>query len=112
MIPRHAAAMLSYAGIICVMATGAVAGGDAAIGRQMAGQCAGCHGIDGVAKRPDVPHIGGESEIYLKSQLEAFRAGDRHHEQMSIIAQGLQDEDIAHLIAWYSSIRFSVTLPD
>lgn len=86
--------------------------GDAVIGRQMAGQCAGCHGIDGIAKRPDVPHIGGESEIYLKSQLEAFRSGDRHHEQMSIIAQSLQEEDIAHLIAWYSSLQFSITLPE
>ena len=112
MVRRSRTAMLGCAVVFCVGTSGAVAGGDAAIGRQMAGQCAGCHGIDGVAKRPDVPHIGGESDIYLKSQLEAFRSGDRHHEQMSIIAQGLQDEDIAHLIAWYSSIRFSVTLPD
>ncbi len=78
----------------------------------MAAQCAGCHGIDGVAKRPDVPHIAGESDIYLQAQLEAFRSGDRHHEQMTIIAQSLNDEDIDHLIAWYSSIRFDVTLPD
>ncbi len=86
--------------------------GDVATGRRMAAQCAGCHGIDGVAKRPDVPHIAGESDIYLQAQLEAFRSGDRHHEQMTIIAQGLDDEDIGHLIAWYSSIRFTVTLPD
>ena len=112
MVPRITAAMLGYACVFSVLATGVARGGDAAIGRQMAGQCAGCHGIDGVAKRPDVPHIGGESDIYLKSQLEAFRSGDRHHEQMSIIAQGLEDEDIAHLIAWYSSIRFTVTLPE
>ena len=86
--------------------------GDAETGRRMAAQCAGCHGIDGVAKRPDVPHIAGESDIYLQAQLEAFRSGDRHHEQMTIIAQGLDDEDIGHLIAWYSSIRFTVELPD
>ena len=88
------------------------AAGDAAVGRDLARQCSGCHGIDGVAKRPDVPHIAGESDIYLQAQLEAFRSGDRHHEQMTIIAQGLDDEAIGHLIAWYSSIRFTVELPD
>ena len=96
---------------LCLAALPASAG-DAATGRRMAAQCAGCHGIDGVAKRPDVPHIAGESDIYLQAQLEAFRSGDRHHEQMTIIAQGLDDEDIGHLIAWYSSIRFTVELPD
>ena len=32
-------------------------------------------------------------------------------EQMSIIAEGLSDEDIADIAACYSSIQFSVTLP-
>ena len=112
MVSRLTAAMLGCAGAFSVMASSAAMGGDAVAGRQLAVQCAGCHGIDGVAKRPDVPHIAGESEIYLKSQLQAFRSGERHHEQMSIIAQGLDDADIEHLIAWYSSIRFTVTLPD
>ena len=110
MVSRLLATVIVSAGALAV--TAAYAGGDEAVGRGMARQCAGCHGVDGIAKRPDVPHIAGESEIYLKSQLEAFRSGNRHHEQMSIIAQGLNDEDIAHLIAWYSSIRFAVTLPD
>ena len=101
-------------GVACALGIASIPAkaGDAATGRRMAAQCAGCHGIDGVAKRPDVPHIAGESDIYLQAQLEAFRSGDRHHEQMTIIAQGLDDEDIGHLIAWYSSIRFTVTLPE
>lgn len=106
------AAALACAVAACLPPAVAAAGGDAATGRRIAGQCAGCHGIDGVAKRPDVPHIAGESEIYLLAQLRAFRSGARHHEQMSIIAQGLDDEQIDHLVAWYSSIRFDVTLPD
>ena len=94
------------------LTTAASAAGDVATGRTMARQCAVCHGIDGAAKRPDVPNIGGESEIYLKSQLEAFRSGARHHEQMTIIAQGLTDDDIAHLIAWYSAIEMTVKMPE
>ena len=31
---------------------------------------------------------------------------------MSLIAQNLSDEDISDLAAWYSSIKFSVTLPE
>ena len=100
-------------GAVCVLGLALPASaGDTETGRGLARQCAGCPGIDGVAKRPDVPHIAGESDIYLQAQLEAFRSGDRHHEQMTIIAQGLSDEDIDHLIAWYSSIEFSVNLPD
>jgi len=82
-----------------------------AAGREKAQQCQTCHGIDGVGKMPDVPNIGGESEIYLVTQLEHFRSGERQHEQMSIIAEGLTDQDIADIAAWYSSIQFSVTLP-
>jgi len=84
---------------------------DASAGRKKAQQCAVCHGIDGVAKRPDAPNIGGESSMYLTKQLEAFRSGERHHEEMSIIASGLSDEDIADLAAWYSSLQFEVHMP-
>lgn len=111
MLSRLSLGALGSAFVLCLTTALAFAG-DAEVGRGMARQCAGCHGIDGVAKRPDVPHIAGESDIYLKAQLEAFRSGDRHHEQMSIIAQGLDDEAIGHLIAWYSSIGFTVTVPD
>ena len=85
---------------------------DAAAGRQKAAMCQTCHGIDGVGKLPDVPHIAGENTEYLVSQLDAFRSGKRQHEQMSIIASGLSDEDIADLAAWYSSIQFTVTVPE
>jgi cytochrome c553 len=84
---------------------------DAAAGRVKARMCQNCHGIEGVAKMPDVPNIGGESAGYLTRQLTHFRSGERKHEQMSIIAGSLSDQDIADLAAWYASIQFSVTLP-
>jgi cytochrome c553 len=90
---------------------GGTAAADAAAGKAKAGMCRACHGIDGVAKQPDAPNIGGESAIYLERQLRAFRSGERKHEQMSIIAGGLSDEDIADLVAWYSGIKFSVQVP-
>ena len=85
---------------------------DAAAGKKKAARCAVCHGLDGLAKQPDAPHLAGESPIYLTRQLQAFRSGERKHEQMSIIAQGLSDEDIADLVAWYSGLKIAVTMPE
>ena len=87
-------------------------GGDPAAGRKKAGLCRTCHGLDGVARIPIAPHIAGESEIYLATQLKAFRSGKREHEIMSVIAKNLSDEEISDLSSWYASIKFQVTMPE
>ncbi len=84
---------------------------DAKTGRVLAVKCQVCHGLDGVAKIPIAPHLAGESEIYLQTQLKAFRSGKREHEMMTVIAKDLSDEEIADLAAWYSSITISVSMP-
>ena len=86
--------------------------GDAAAGRDKAAACRACHGLDGIARLPNAPHIAGESELYLIAQLRAFRSGERKSELMSVVAQSLSDDDIADLAAWYASIEFTVTLPE
>ncbi|MEZ5732478.1 MAG: c-type cytochrome [Paracoccaceae bacterium] len=77
--------------------------GDAAHGKALAGQCRTCHGIDGVAKIPIAPNIGGEPATYITGQLTAFRDGTREHEMMTVVAKPLTDADIADLAAWYAS---------
>jgi cytochrome c553 len=106
--------MLAFLTVAVGLVAPAVAGaaGDAVAGRDKARQCAVCHGLDGVATRPDVPNIGGESGFYLTKQLEAFRSGERRQEEMSIIAGGLSDADIADLAAYFESIEFTVKVPD
>lgn len=89
----------------------AVAAGDPDVGRQKARMCATCHGIDGAARLPHVPNIGGESPIYLEKQLRAFRSGARRDPNMDVVSQSLTDRDIADLVAWYSSIEFTVSVP-
>lgn len=95
-----------------VLQAAPAAAADAAAGRQKARQCQTCHGIDGIAKIPIAPHLAGESQIYLETQLKAFRSGKRAHEMMSVVAKGLTDEDISDLAAWYSSIEIQATLPE
>ncbi len=91
--------------------TSAASAGDPKAGRKKAAPCRTCHGIDGIAKIPIAPHIAGESQIYLQTQLKAFRSGKRQHEIMSIVAGQLSDEDISDLSAWYSSITITATMP-
>ena len=109
--PLGAAAGLLGLALAALAAAPALAG-DAEAGREKAGQCKTCHGIDGLANIPEAPHIAGENAVYIENQLEAFRSGKRTHPIMSVIAQGLSDADIADLAAWYASIEISVTVPE
>ncbi len=84
--------------------------GDLEAGRKVAGKCRTCHGIDGTAKIPIAPHIGGEPASYLRRQLVAFRDGSREHEMMTVVARGLSDEQIADVAAWYASHTAEATL--
>lgn len=102
-----------YLSIAMVLASTALChAADAKVGRALAAKCQVCHGIDGIAKIPVAPHLAGESEIYLQTQLKAFRSGKRQHEMMTVVARDLTDEDIVNLAAWYSSIVISVKLPE
>ncbi|WP_417791384.1 c-type cytochrome [Stutzerimonas xanthomarina] len=80
-------------------------------GKTKAKMCAACHGLDGLSKVADAPNLAGNGELYLSRQLKAFRSGERKHPQMSVIAAGLSDDDIANVAAWYSAIQVSVELP-
>lgn len=106
-------------GIICILggvflAQGVWAqdmAGDPAAGKLLAGQCRTCHGLNGFARIPIAPHIGGENPAYLMHQLTAFRDGTREHEMMTVVAKGLDDTAIADLAAWYASQTITATLP-
>lgn len=86
------------------------ADGDRESGRKVAGMCRTCHGLDGYAKIPIAPHIGGEPALYLAAQLEAFRDGTREHEMMSVVARSLSDAQIADVSAWYAGHIATATL--
>ncbi|MGB3243304.1 MAG: c-type cytochrome [Sulfitobacter sp.] len=101
---------ITLGGFILAGAVSAQTAGDPAEGRKLAGQCRTCHGIDGYAKIPIAPHIGGEPAPYIASQLTAFRDGTRTHEMMSVVAKTLTDQQIADLSAWYAQHEASAVL--
>lgn len=95
------------AAVLCALlaapAAPALANGDPEAGRKLARMCAPCHGRDGAAVRPHTPNIGGLDADYLAVQLGSFRASERLHEEMNVVARPLSDEQIANLAAWYAA---------
>lgn len=83
---------------------------DLEAGREVAGQCRTCHGLDGLARMPQAPNIGGEPAAYLEAQLRAFREGTRVHEMMSVVAASLNDGQIRDVAAWYAAHAAVATL--
>ena len=86
--------------------------GDARSGRRLAGaQCAACHGNDGIAVLPEAPNLAGQKAGYTAAQLQHYRSGERKHELMTVVSQGLTDAQIADLAAWYEAIEVTATVP-
>lgn len=107
--PRAAAAPLAAA-VLAVLSgvVNDVAAQDVAAGRRKAVACQACHGMDGIAKLPDAPHLAAQPAPYLERALRAYRSGERRNEVMSIAAKALSDAEIRDLSAYYSAIRIEV----
>jgi cytochrome c553 len=80
--------------------------GDAKAGAGKIAMCIGCHGIKGYqASFPEVykvPMISGQGEKYIGAALHAYQKGERKHPSMRGIAEGLNDQDIADVSAYYA----------
>ncbi len=103
---------LALGGGLLAGAAFAETAGDREAGRKLAGQCRTCHGLDGFAKIPIAPHIGGEPAAYIAAQLTAFRDGTREHEMMTVVSKSLSDTQIADLAAWYAGHEVLAEIAD
>jgi cytochrome c553 len=98
-----------FTSVFLLVASGGVrAAGDVKAGRAKALMCQACHGIDGLSKVPDSPNIAGQTEPYIVAQLQAFKAGARKNDAMSVVAPSLSDKDIEDLAAYFSAIEIKV----
>jgi cytochrome c553 len=104
--------VIAAAAVTLLMAGGfALAAGDPAAGKRKALQCQTCHGLDGLSKLPEAPHLAGQPEAYLMKSLNDYRHGVRKHDMMTIVVAPLTDQDVADLAAYYSSIEVTVKPP-
>ena len=89
-------------------AAGSAQSGDVRAGRQIALTCQGCHGMDGLSKQPDAPNLAAQPQIYLVKAMREYKAKQRRHEQMNVVAEALTDAEIAHVAAYYAAIEIEV----
>jgi cytochrome c553 len=94
--------------IAIVVATPALAAGDANAGRSKAQVCAGCHGADGNAMIPNYPKLAGQHASYLLKQLQDFKAGIRKNAIMSAQVTNLKPQDMEDLAAYFSEQKRSL----
>ncbi len=86
--------------------------GELAAGREKAAACRPCHGMHGLSRQPNAPHIAGQNDFYMREQLGKYRSGQRVHPVMNVVAKELSDADIDDLVAYYSSIKITVEVPE
>jgi len=88
-----------------VLATPALAGGNADAGKQKAAQvCAACHGAEGnKPTAPENPILAGQHPDYLVHALKDYKSGKRENPIMKGFAATLSVQDMEDLAAWFSS---------
>ncbi|MGB3406014.1 MAG: c-type cytochrome [Jannaschia sp.] len=70
--------------------------------------CVACHGADGISVIPGAPNLAAETNIYIETQIKAFRSGKRVNEIMSTLAADLSDAEIRAYSDWYAQIDLTL----
>jgi len=96
-----------------VFATGAIAGGNAAAGKEKSQTCVACHGEAGMSAVATFPNIAGQYQDYLYFALQSYKSGSRNNAIMSGIVTALNEQDMKDLAAYYASLNGleSLSLP-
>ncbi len=74
------------------------------LGRNLAANCASCHGTNGVSVG-DMPSLAGQTHQTLAAALKEFRAGTRAGTIMPQLAKGYTDAQIDAVAAYLASQR-------
>ncbi len=97
-----------FIGVLAVAPAVVTAAGDAEAGKALAAPCGACHGQNGVALVPGSPNLAGQSERYLKSQLEMIKSGVRAAPLMAGQLNALSSRDLENLAAYFAAMPASV----
>jgi cytochrome c553 len=93
--------MLALGGL-CASAA-ALGAGSADEGQSKSTACVACHGPNGNSANPEWPSLAGQSEQYIRKQLQAFKGGARKNPLMTPMAASLSDDDMEDLGAYFAS---------
>ncbi|MGD8483834.1 MAG: c-type cytochrome [Thioalkalispiraceae bacterium] len=78
------------------------AAGDANAGKDKAGVCFGCHGVNGNSTNPAWPKLNGQHAKYIAKQLADFKSGDRKDPLMIGQVANLSAQDMDDLAAFFT----------
>jgi cytochrome c553 len=78
--------------------------GSAEAGATKAAVCAACHGVDGNSNaNPEWPNLAGQNAVYIREQLQLFKAKKRNNPLMEPIVAPLTEQDMADLAAYFAA---------
>ena len=101
---RRCLASLWLAAMIVTASAAPLQAADIAAGKITAEACVGCHGENGVSRVEYTPSLAGQPDLFVQWQLIFFRAGVRQNAMMKPIVEGLSNEDVRNLGAYFSSL--------
>ena len=75
--------------------------------------CIACHGPeDRMGRDAYYPRIAGKPEGYLFNQLRNFRDGKRHYRPMALLLEGLPDQYLREMAAYFASLQQAFPPPE
>ena len=96
---------LTLAAILFALCGTQASAQDRNLGRNLAAQCANCHGTNGVSQG-GIPGLAGQGRAYIIAQMSAFKSGQRSGPAATImhqLAKGYTDEQIAAMADYFSA---------
>ncbi len=87
-----------------ILAPGLAAAQDPNLARNLAANCANCHGTNGKAvPNAGMPSLAGEPKEQLVKRLQEYRAGSRPATVMHQLSKGYTDEQIDLLAGFFAA---------
>ncbi len=96
---------ISAALAAAIFACGAAHAQDRNLGRNLAAQCANCHGTNGHSVG-GIPGLAGQGRSYIIAQMASFKSGQRSGPSATImhqIAKGYTEEQIALMADFFAA---------
>ena len=76
---------------------------DIAYGEYLAGECVTCHASG--SSEGNIPNIAGVNAKIIASALHSFQTKERENKVMQLVAERLDNEQIASLAVYFSSLK-------
>jgi len=103
--------LILMAGMLAMAGTPVSGAGNAAEGAKKSQFCAVCHGPDGNFTHTGTPRLAGQPEFHFVAKMQTYRSGKTlYHPVKAILVNGLNDQDVADLGAYYAAQKVEPSL--